>query len=176
LILVTNREPYSHEKSGRKIIIKKSIGGVVSALDPLMQTSKGVWIAWGSGNKDFKVCNSNNKVLVPENEPKNQYFLKRLHLSKDEVENYYKGYANRVLWPLFHFFIEKMHPNEKYWNAYYDVNKKFADAVLDEIKNDDRIWLHDYHLALVPSFIKQKKPDAKIAFFLAYSLDSLGDF
>ncbi len=128
-----------------------------------MQQSRGIWIAWGSGNADFTVCNAENKVLVPEKNPR--YFLKRLPLSKSEVDNYYKGYANRVLWPLFHYFIEKMHPNEKYWYAYYNVNKKFAEAVLDEMNPSDRIWLHDYHLALVPYFIKQKRPDAKIAFF-----------
>jgi trehalose 6-phosphate synthase len=128
-----------------------------------MQKSKGIWVAWGSGEKDFKVCDSENKVLVPEKKP--QYFLKRIKLSDEEVENYYKGYSNRVLWPLFHFFIEKMHPKEKYWETYYNVNKKFANAILEEISDDERIWLHDYHLALVPNFIKQKKPDAKIAFF-----------
>ncbi len=163
IILVTNREPYSHEKQNSSITVKKSIGGVVSALDPLMQQSKGTWIAWGSGDADFVVTDPDNKVLVPEENPK--YFLKRVKLTNQEVTRYYKGYANRVLWPLFHYFIEKMHPAEQYWETYYNVNKKFADAVLKELNEDEQIWIHDYHLALVPHFIKYHKPQAKIAFF-----------
>ena len=138
------------------------MGGVVSALDPLMQKNGGVWIAWGSGTADFTVCDSEDKLLVPE-EPK--YTLKRIRLSKGEVANYYRGFSNRVLWPLFHLFIEKMHCKKEYWSSYCKVNEKFALAVLDEINSDDLIWIHDYHLALVPRFIREAKPDAKIAFF-----------
>jgi len=163
LILVSNREPYSHEKTKKGTACKKAVGGVVSALDPLMQdNSGGIWIAWGSGSADFDVCDSENKVLVPE-DPK--YFLKRVRLSKEEVINYYRGFSNRVLWPLFHLFVEKMHLKEEYWSSYCKVNKKFARAVLDEIDTDDLIWIHDYHLALVPRFIRDERPDAKIAFF-----------
>lgn len=163
LIMVSNREPYAHIRNKNGIILKKSSGGVVSALDPLMQETKGLWIAWGSGSADFDVCNKENKVLVPEN-PK--YTLKRIKLNKEEISNYYKGFSNRVLWPLFHLFVEKMYLQDDYWQSYCKVNKKFAQAVLEEIKTkDDYIWIHDYHLALVPQFIKEEQPDAKIAFF-----------
>lgn len=163
LILVTNREPYSHNRTKKGIIFKKSSGGVVSALDPLMQECKGIWIAWGSGNADFDFCNSENKVLVPE-QPK--YTLKRIRLTKNEVAEYYRGFSNRVLWPLFHFFVEKMYLKEEYWNSYCNVNNKFAKAVLEELNpKKDMVWIHDYHLSLVPRFIKNKEPNAKIAFF-----------
>jgi trehalose 6-phosphate synthase len=160
--LVSNREPYSHGKTKKGITCKKSVGGVVSALDPLMQKNGGIWIAWGSGNADFTVCDSEDKLLVPE-DPK--YTLKRIRLSKGEVTNYYRGFSNRVLWPLFHLFVEKMHCKKEYWSYYCKVNEKFARAVLDEVNSDDLIWIHDYHLALVPRFIRDAKPDAKIAFF-----------
>jgi trehalose 6-phosphate synthase len=160
---VTNREPYSHSRAKKGIICRKSLGGVVSALDPLIKKHKGIWIAWGSGNADFKVCDSEDKVLVPEEDP--QYVLKRIHLTKKEVENYYRGFSNRVLWPLFHLFVEKMSPKEEYWDAYHKVNKKFAQTVIKEMNKDDLIWIHDYHLALVPHFIKMEQPKAKIAFF-----------
>jgi len=128
-----------------------------------MQECKGLWIAWGSGDADFQVCDSENKVLVPE---KPKYTLKRIKLSKGEVENYYQGFSNRVLWPLFHLFVEKMCLKDKYWDSYYNVNKKFANSVIEEIDTkNDLIWIHDYHLSLVPKFIKEKKPGAKIAFF-----------
>jgi trehalose 6-phosphate synthase len=142
LILVSNREPYSHEKTEEGIICRRSVGGVVSALDPLMQERRGVWIAWGSGSADF-IGNSDNEVLVPDDNPK--YILKRVELSKDEIDNYYQGFSNRVLWPLFHLFIEKMHIKEGYWNFYRKVNEKFARAVIDETNSDDLIWIHDYH-------------------------------
>lgn len=106
MILISNREPYSHEKTEKGIICKKAVGGVVSALDPLMQeNSRCIWIAWGSGNADFTVCNSDNEVLVPDDTPK--YILKRVELSMEEIDNYYRGFSNRVLWPLFHLFVEK---------------------------------------------------------------------
>lgn len=161
--MVTNREPYIHRKIKNEIICKKSIGGVISALDPLIQKHKGVWIAWGSGNADFLVTNSKKRLKVPIEKP--TYDLVRVHLTKKEIEDYYHGFSNRVLWPLFHLFIEKMQPKENYWNTYRKVNKKFAETVLKESKKNDYIWVHDYHLSLVPFFIKQKKPNAKIAFF-----------
>lgn len=161
--MVSNREPYVHEKTKKGIVCKKSLGGLVSALDPLMRDYKGVWIAWGSGNADFTVCNSKNEVLVPEENPK--YILKRIKLSEDEVKDYYRGFSNRVLWPLFHLFVEKMHCSIEYWNSYCRVNEKFAHTVIDEIDKDDLIWIHDYHLSLVPRFIRAVRPDAKIAFF-----------
>jgi trehalose 6-phosphate synthase/phosphatase len=142
---------------------KKSIGGVISALNPLMQHHKGLWVAWGSGNADFLVTDSKNKVKVPPEKP--MYELKRVPLTKKEIEDYYHGFSNRVLWPLFHLFIEKMQPKERYWHAYRKVNKKFAQSVLDEAKNGDLIWIHDYQLSLVPSIIKQQKPNVKIAYF-----------
>jgi len=162
-IMVSNREPYSHYKAKKGIICRKSVGGVVSALDPLMKTHNGIWIAWGSGNADFIVCDLDKKVIVPERNPK--YVLKRINLTKNEIENYYYGFSNSVLWPLFHLFVEKIDAKEEYWEAYRKVNKKFSQAVIEEIKKDEMIWIHDYHLALVPYFIRKEKPRAKIAFF-----------
>ncbi|MBN2599480.1 MAG: trehalose-6-phosphate synthase, partial [Candidatus Thermoplasmatota archaeon] len=130
LILVTNREPYIHRKIKKEIICKKSIGGVVSALDPLMQKHKGIWVAWGSGNADYLVTDSKKNLHVPPEKP--TYTLKRIPLTKKEIENYYHGFSNRVLWPLFHLFIEKMQPKERYWSAYKKVNKKFAQYILPE--------------------------------------------
>jgi len=128
-----------------------------------MQKHKGIWVAWGSGNADYLVTDSKKNLHVPPEKP--TYTLKRIPLTKKEIENYYHGFSNRVLWPLFHLFIEKMQPKDRYWDAYKKVNKKFAQYILAEFNKDDFIWVHDYHLSLVPSFIKQKEPKAKIAFF-----------
>ncbi len=163
LIVVTNREPYTHTTTKKGIILKRSSGGVVSALDPLMQQTNGLWIAWGNGDADFTVCDKQQKVKVPDFK---QYTLKRIQLNEEEITNYYQGYSNRVLWPLFHFFVEKMCLKESYWEYYKQVNKKFAESVIDELHDQNGfIWIHDYHLCLVPQFIKEQKPNAKIAFF-----------
>lgn len=165
--MVTNREPYQHEKTDDGIVCRRSVGGVTSALDPLMQKKGGLWVAWGSGEADFSVTNSDGKVLVPEENL--GYMLRRIWLSEKEVENYYRGFANRVLWPLCHLFVEKMHWREEYWETYQKINKKFADVVLEEIEKDDKhenmVWVHDYHLPLVPYYIKKVKPETKISYF-----------
>lgn len=163
LILVSNREPYIHEKSNKKIKVNRAFGGLVTALDPLMQKNGGTWIAWGSGNADFEVCDHQNKIMVPPERKK--YTLKRIPISKEEETLFYKGYANSVLWPLFHIFIEKIKVDDEFWNMYYTINKRFASSILEEIDEDSLIWIHDYHLALVPGFIKEKVPEAKIAYF-----------
>jgi trehalose 6-phosphate synthase/phosphatase len=139
------------------------VGGVISALDPLMQEKGGIWIAWGSGKADFLCSNSNNEVLVPEDEPR--YILKRIPLHDKEIEGYYQGYANRVLWPLFHLFVDKMHMEKHYWPIYREVNKKFAQTAADVAEKEDFIWVQDYHLTLVPSFLREILPNAKIGFF-----------
>ena len=163
LIIVSNREPYSHEKIRGKITEKRSIGGVISALDPVMQACGGTWVSWGSGNADFDVTDEENRIKISREG--GEYTLKRIALSEKERENYYFGFSNRVLWPLSHFFSDKMSLNSAYWKTYEKVNHKFADAVLNEAADETMVWVHDYHLALVPGIIKRARPDLKVSFF-----------
>jgi len=128
-----------------------------------MQDTNGLWIAWGSGSADTTTVDLEDKIDVPTDNP--SYTLKRVFLTKDEIADYYKGYSNRVLWPLCHYFIEKMASRDEYWKAYVTVNKKFADAILDEYEPGDKVWIHDYHFALAPEMIKKEHPDIPIAFF-----------
>lgn len=163
LILVSNREPYIHEKTKKGIKCKKAVGGLVSALDPAMQSSDGIWVAWGSGSADLMVCDSKGRVEVPCENP--NYMLKRVMLSKRETSNYYYGFSNRVLWPISHLFVEKARFKPEYWRTYKKVNAKFAKAVLEEASPRDMIWVHDYHLSLVPRLLGGVDSDAKTAFF-----------
>ncbi len=162
LTLVSNREPYEHEKSRGKLVCKRTLGGLVSALDPLMQVTNGLWVAWGSGNADWEVADSENKVRVPPEDP--SYTLKRVWLSEEDINRYYHGFSNRVLWPVSHLFLENAIFDPKNWKKYNEVNEKFADVILEE-KNYDLIWIHDYHLSLVPRFLREAEEDVKIAFF-----------
>lgn len=166
LILVSNREPYVHEKIRGKIHVNRSIGGVISALDPMMQACGGTWVAWGSGNADFEVTDENNKIEIKKES--GNYILKRVWLSEKEKENFYYGFSNRTLWPVSHHFSGKMNLNTAYWKAYKKVNQKFAKAIIEEFDtkvDDTMVWIHDYHLSLAPRFVRKEIPEARIGFF-----------
>ncbi|OYT63493.1 trehalose-6-phosphate synthase [Methanosarcinales archaeon ex4484_138] len=149
LVIVTNREPYNHERASGGVVCKKTIGGVVSALDATMQQWGGTWIAWGSGRADF---DCGDVVEVPCDSPK--YRLKRVKLSPKDKQLYYWGFSNRTLWPVFHFFTERAVFSTMYWRAYQRANKKFASSVEEMAGPDSYVWVHDYHLSLVPSMIR----------------------
>ncbi|QTL97231.1 trehalose-6-phosphate synthase [Iocasia frigidifontis] len=162
LILVSNGEPYAHEKKNGKIKCIKLAGGLTTGLDPLMQEEKGVWVAWGRGQADFEVVDENSKVIVPD---KDGYELKRIKLSKKDIAGFYHGFSNEILWPICHSFIEKANFKREYWDAYERINQRYAEAALEEANADDYIWIHDYHLALVPELIRQKNKKTRLAFF-----------
>ncbi|KXA96710.1 alpha,alpha-trehalose-phosphate synthase [candidate division MSBL1 archaeon SCGC-AAA259I09] len=168
LILVSNAEPYAHNwNEDDEIEQEKLAGGLTSAMDPLLQEAGGTWVAWGREEADFEVLDSENKVRVPD---ENGYDLRRLNLSEEEVEEFYLGFSNEVLWPLSHSFLERStledyRECERKWNFYEEVNRKYADAVLEEYSGDEGIWIHDYHLTLVPRMVREEYPDADIAFF-----------
>ncbi len=163
LIVVSNREPYVHRKTGNKISVEKPAGGLTSALDNVLKTLNGTWIAWGSGSGDRGVVDGRNCVSVPQSGP--SYSLKRVWLNQNEIDNYYTGYSNRVLWPLSHITLDRVYYKKQYWDYYRKVNRKFADAVLEEIEPDTAVWIHDYHLCLVPLFIKEAFPSVTTGHF-----------
>jgi len=166
LIVVSNREPYVHKKTGNTISLEKPAGGLTSALDNVLKTLNGTWVAWGSGSGDREVVHERNCVRVPPSEP--SYTLKRVWLNQNEVDNYYAGYSNRVLWPLSHLTLDRVYYKKQYWDYYRKVNQKFADAVIEEIKQDTAdtfVWIHDFHLCLVPLFIKEVLPSITLGHF-----------
>ncbi len=163
LILLSNREPYVHEKTKTGIRCKITIGGLTTALDPIMRSCHGVWIAWGSGSGDMERTDSAGRVRVPENNP--AYTLKRVFLSTKEVSEYYYGFSNRILWPVAHLFQENAQYRREYWETYKKVNNKFIEATLEETNPKDYIWVQDLHLALVPAGIRSQRPSQKIALF-----------
>ncbi|MEW6557353.1 MAG: trehalose-6-phosphate synthase [Elusimicrobiota bacterium] len=163
-IVVSNRQPYSFEYSGRKIKYTKTIGGLVTAVDPVMQTAGGVWVAYSSGDADTDIIDKNNTVKVPPE--KNTYTQKLVFLSKEEENGYYYGYANQSLWPLCHIAYRQPIFDSAHWQYYKNVNQKFAESV-SELFDEQKpfIWLQDYHLTLCAKYIKEKKPDAIVSIF-----------
>ena len=164
-VIVANREPYAHsfDKNG-KIVVEKTVGGVSTTFDTIMRATKGVWVAHGSGNADQKVVDKKDHIKVPPGNSK--YTLRRIWMTDEEVKGYYEGFANETLWPLCHIAFIRPKFSESDWQTYKVMNKRFAEAVLEEIEGKKAIvWIQDYHFALVARYIKEKKPDAIVAQF-----------
>ena len=159
LILLSNREPYEHIRRGSVIEVKQPAGGLVSALDPTMQQTRGVWVAWGSGSADREVADADGRVEVPPERP--SYVLRRVWLDEDDIEGYYLGFANSVLWPACHMLIQHLEYRDEHWQRYQEVNRRFAEAVADEARRADgepMVWIQDYHFALVPQMLRDELP------------------
>jgi alpha,alpha-trehalose-phosphate synthase [UDP-forming]/trehalose-phosphatase len=163
LIIVSNREPYIHKRIGNYLKVEKPTGGLTSAMDEVLRAVGGTWVAWGSGGADRETVDERNCIYVPPNKP--LYKLKRVWLNPDEVNNYYHGYSNRVLWPLCHITLDRVYFRKKYWMDYKKVNLAFANAVLEEADKKSLVWIHDYHLCLVPQILRDKRSELTIAHF-----------
>ena len=163
LIIVSNREPYLHKKIGSNIKVERPAGGLTSAMDEALRSTGGIWVAWGSGSEDENNVDDNDRVAVPPGKP--SYTLKRVWLTEEEVDNYYHGYSNNVLWPLCHIALDRVYFRKKYWDDYLKVNSAFAKAILEEVTERSFIWIHDYHLCLVPELLKKRNPKLPVAYF-----------
>jgi alpha,alpha-trehalose-phosphate synthase [UDP-forming] len=164
LIVLSNREPYMHQfRDGKpKVIIPA--GGLVTALDPILQACGGVWIAHGAGEADRATADPQGRLTVP---PKNgRYTLRRVWLSRAEEQGYYYGFANEGLWPLCHLAHERPLFRAADWAYYIEVNRRFADMALEEVGSGEALVLvQDYHLALVPGLLKAARPDLRVGIF-----------
>ena len=165
VFVVSNREPYMHQRNGKTVEVVVPPSGLVTALEPVLNACDGTWIAHGSGNADAEVVDAAGRLRVPPEDPR--YSLRRVWLTKQEEEGYYYGFANEGLWPLCHIAHTRPLFRADDWQYYQDVNRKFADAVFEEIKNVAKpvVLVQDYHFALLPRLIKDKRPDARVAIF-----------
>jgi trehalose 6-phosphate synthase/phosphatase len=165
IIVVSNREPYSHEfGEGGQIEVQVPASGMVTALEPVMRACSGTWIAHGSGTADRESVDGNDRVQVPPEDP--SYALRRVWLSSAEEQGYYYGLANEGLWPLCHLAYVRPAFRGEDWAVYQKVNRKFADAVVRESSSADPVILiQDYHFALLPGLLRTRKPQATIALF-----------
>ncbi|WP_027167697.1 trehalose-6-phosphate synthase [Mesorhizobium sp. WSM3224] len=165
VIVVSNREPYIHnetEDGDVELVVPAS--GLVSALEPITRACAGTWIAYGGGSADRTVVDRSDRVQVPPGNP--SYTLRRVWLSEDEYQGYYLGFANEGLWPLCHIAFTRPIFRTSDWDAYETVNRKFADTVVAEARNERPIVLvQDYHFALLPRMIRERLPEAIIITF-----------
>lgn len=161
LLMVSNREPYRQEEVDGETVWRRTTGGLVTALDPLMRRCHGTWIAW-EPDSDRE---STSRERVPEEPPR--FVMRRVPLLREEVEGYYEGLANRALWPLCHYFVDRCHFDQSEWQEYVEINRRFADAVAAEARAGDLVWIHDYHFCLLPRLIRERGVEGvPIAFFL----------
>ncbi|MBI2884879.1 MAG: trehalose-6-phosphate synthase [Candidatus Omnitrophica bacterium] len=166
LIVVSNREPYMHVRQGKALRYIVPPGGLVTALEPVLRACSGTWIAAGTGEADREAADEHGRLRVPPEAPR--YTLRRVWLQPDEERGYYYGFANEGLWPLCHITHTRPLFRAEDWTHYARVNAKFADAVVDELAgtaDEPFVLIQDYHFALLPRLIKERRPDARIALF-----------
>lgn len=165
IFMVSNREPYMHIKKAKVVECIMPASGVITGVEPVMKACGGTWVAHGAGEMDKEMVDAQDRVRVPPTEP--VYTLRRVWLNKEEENGYYYGFSNEGLWPLCHIAHTRPIFREKDFRHYQAVNEKFAQALLEEIKEtrSPLILVQDYHFALLPRLVKKARPDARIALF-----------
>ena len=154
LVIVSNRQPFTHIIRSQKITCQREAGGLVTALHPVMQAAQGTWIAAGSRPSDFQVLDKDHKVMLPPEDP--SYSLRRISLSKEDLDGYYNGYSGEGLWPLCHIAYTRPFFAEADWESYQKVNRQFADSVLKEVGDRKAfVWIQDFHLVLVGKYLRE---------------------
>lgn len=164
VVILANREPYIHEKTETGIRVLHPASGLVTALEPVMRACSGVWVAHGNGSADRETVDAKDRVKVPPGE--DSYQVRRVWLTPEEEQGYYYGFSNEGLWPLCHIAHTRPVFRSADWAQYQKVNRRFADAVCEEVDSDDPIVLvQDYHFALAPRMIRERLPKATILTF-----------
>jgi trehalose 6-phosphate synthase len=155
LVVVSNREPYIHQRKGDRVEIIRPASGLVTALEPILRAVGGLWIAHGSGSADREAADERDEVAVPPGKP--SYRLKRVWLSAEEENGYYYGFSNEGLWPLCHLAHTRPIFRLSDWESYRVVNGRFGEAIPDSLLNPRSIILvQDYHFALLPQMIRSR--------------------
>jgi trehalose 6-phosphate synthase/phosphatase len=163
LIIVSHRLPVTVTSGNNKISFTQSSGGLATGLSSYSKKNNFTWIGF-SGITTDKIGGEEN--LFISERLLNDYNCVPVSLTEDEIKQYYNGFSNNTIWPLFHYFPIYTSYSEKTWLAYKEVNQKFCDEILKHASNDDTIWIHDYQLMLLPQMIRERLPDARIGFFL----------
>ncbi len=162
VIIVSNRLPVSVAKIKESIKIRQSAGGLTTGVGALFKSMENsVWIGW-PGISSEKAGSSKAEIVAEL--AKLRY--RPVFLKKNAVENFYYGFCNRTIWPLFHYFTRYTEYNRKQYESFCKVNELFAETVFEIADKDDIIWVHDYHLMLLPALIKKRWANATVGFFL----------
>jgi trehalose 6-phosphate synthase/phosphatase len=163
LIVVSNRLPFSFRRDEKSHwVAHPAGGGLVTALLPVLRHRGGMWIGWtGAAGEDPELAAALDAVGKGAG-----YALRSVPLTEEEVHNFYFGFANAIVWPLFHDFPSLCDFDPAYWGTYCDVNRKFADVVRKNAEQGDFIWVHDYHLMNLAVELRRADVKSRIGFFL----------
>lgn len=163
LLIVSNRIPVTVNKQQEEISFQQSVGGLATGLSSIDDSLKTKWIGWPGISTSIL---DEDECSYIENEIKEKYDAVPVFLDDNDLSLFYEGFCNDTIWPLFHYFTQYVAYEESFWESYVEINRRFADAVLSEAKENDIIWIQDYHLMLLPGMIREKLPNATIGYFL----------
>lgn len=166
VVVVSNRLPYTMPRPGKGVAPRRNVGGLVNALEPVIAARGGTWVGW-----DGLPLASTPEVRAAMQRHRSTRLgpgasMCTVPLSEREVARYYNGLCNRALWPLFHDFPGRAAYSPEEWEAFVQVNRRFAEVALSRTRRGDRIWVHDYQLMLVPAFLRELGFRGRIDFFL----------
>jgi trehalose 6-phosphate synthase/phosphatase len=162
ILIVSNRLPLKINTDKDSVNIKASVGGLATGMKSIYKSFESRWIGWpGIVDEDIK-----NDVRPAIIEAVKKEKCLPVFMNKKELDLYYYGFSNKTIWPLFHYFTQYVEYDKDFWNSYVRVNEKFAEVILDNIEGIDKIWIHDYHLLLLPKLIREKHRELPIGFFL----------
>jgi trehalose 6-phosphate synthase/phosphatase len=162
LIIVSNRLPVSVTRQADALSFQPSVGGVATGIASLEPLKQRLWFGWPGIASDKIIADHKQQI----SKGLKKYSCHPVFLSSTEVRDYYLGFSNRTLWPLFHYFTQHTVFDESYWLTYKKVNEHFCREITAHLKPDDKIWIHDYQLMLLPGLLRAKHPNAHIGFFL----------
>ncbi|MDT7739328.1 MAG: trehalose 6-phosphate synthase [Mycobacterium sp.] len=159
-VVVANRLPIDMVRlPDGSTTFKRSPGGLVTALEPLLRRRRGAWIGW-AGIVEADVDVEDEPIVAEDLQ------LHPVRLSAEDVAEYYEGFSNATLWPLYHDVIVKPIYHREWWNRYVEVNRRFAEATSRAAARGATVWVQDYQLQLVPKMLRELRPDLTIGFFL----------
>ena len=161
LLIVSNRLPVTIRQDADDFAVERSSGGLATALSHPHAARNSLWLGWPGSSYDSA---DDRRRLTRR--LRDTYRFSPVYLTDEQVQRYYYGFSNGALWPLCHFFEAHVVYDDDEWEAYVEVNRLFCDAVAEEVRGDELIWVHDYHLFLLPEMLRQRFPEAKIGFFL----------
>jgi trehalose 6-phosphate synthase/phosphatase len=161
LLIVSNRLPFRAHVEEEEVVLTPSTGGVASGLRVLHNETNSLWIGWPG---DLSSMPRRHRTIVRAH--MRNHHIVPVNLTRSESQEYYDGFCNGILWPLLHYQIDRLPLRAPEWRTYRQVNERFADAIAEHYRPGDRIWIHDFHLMLVPGLLRSYVPDAEIGFFL----------
>jgi len=162
LLIVSNRLPITVSKRANTLNFRPSVGGLATGLSSFRESERCRWIGW-PGIATEKISKEQKDQIVHELAEQNQH---PVFLSVNDIRNYYHGFCNKTIWPLFHYFPLYTVYEKRYWQAYQQVNQAFYNTIAELARPGDRIWIHDFQLMLLPELIRQRLDNVQIGFFL----------